>query len=155
MPYSEDTEKVFRNVFHEVGLNDSSAKKLWDKYHEMAVEGHKMQAQAEKEAGEKAINDLKDVWTGDKFKQNVELAHRAFSGLFESKEDQEAAKAFLSEAKVGNLEIGNHPMFLRLFHRVGSIVGDDSINFGREGSNDGGISDEEVARRRFPNTKFK
>jgi len=153
--YSEDTEKVFRTVFHEAGLNDTSAQKLWGKYHEMAMEGHKIQAQKEKEASEKAVNDLRDIWTGDKFNQNVETAHRAFSGLFEKAEDQEAAKAFLAETKVGNLEIGNHPMFLKLFHRVGSIVGDDSMNFGRGVVDGSGMTDEEAAQKRFPNTKFK
>ncbi|MDA3834409.1 MAG: hypothetical protein PF495_13575, partial [Spirochaetales bacterium] len=152
--YSEDTEKVFRTIFHEAGLNDDAAQKLWGKYHEMATEGQKVQVQKEKEANDKAINDLKDVWTGDKFDQNVETAHRAFSGLFENAEDQEAAKAFLAETKVGNLEIGNHPMFLKLFHRVGSIVGDDSMNFGRDGGDGSGMSDEDAAKKRFPNTKF-
>ena len=154
LQYSEDTEKVFRSVFHEAGLNDTSAQKLWGKYHEMAIEGQKVQDQAVKEAGEKAINDLKDVWVGDKFNQNVEIAHRAFKGLFESPEDQAAATAFLADTKVGNLEIGNHPMFLKLFHRVGSIIGDDRMNFGNDIGKGTGESEEEQARKMFPNTKF-
>jgi hypothetical protein len=153
--YDKNTESVFRSAFYEAGLSDESANKLWGKYHELVAQGHETSQKAEKEAHDAAVNALKDEWTGDKFKVNTEIASRAFSGIFDDAAKQGEAKKFIEETKVNGLPLGNHPMFLKVFHQIGSIIGDDKINHGRDGSLESGMSDEERAQKRFPNTKFK
>ena len=152
--YDENVETVFKGVFHEIGLSDQNANALWGKYHEMVTQGHEMEQKAEKEALDTAINSLKDEWTGDKFKVNTEVAHRAFSGVFEDAEKQSEAKTFIEETKINGLPLGSHPMFLKVFQKIGSIIGDDKINQGRDDSINAVSSDEERARKRFPNIDF-
>ena len=152
--YSEDTEAIFKTAFHEVGLSDQAAQKLWGKYHEVVAQGYETQQKAEQAAHEAAINELKNDWTGDNFKVNTEIAHRAFTGIFKDETKQEEAKKFIEETKINGLPLGDHPMFLKMFHKIGSVIGDDTINHGRGGL-DSGMTDEEKAKLRFPNTKFK
>jgi len=153
--YDENVEKVFKGVFHDVGLSDQNANKLWGKYHEMVAQGHEATQKAEKEAYDTAVNSLKDEWTGDKFKVNTEVAHRAFSGIFDDEGKNAEAKKFIEDTKVNGLPLGNHPMFLKVFQQIGSIIGDDKINQGRGNGLESGASDEDKAKKRFPNTKFK
>ena len=154
MPYTEASEKVFKDYFHELGLSDSQAVKLWGKYHEMATQGYTSQQQAETEAGKKAMETLQSEWTGDTFKVNTELAHRAFMRTFEKPEQIEEAKAFLEAAKVGGVPLGNHPMFLRVFAKFGAMISDDQANAGRNSGGGQDSSDEAKAKSRFPNTKY-
>lgn len=153
MPYNEASEKMFKDYFHELGLSDAQAVKLWGKYHETAIQGFTAQAKADADAAQKAMDTLQAEWTGDTFKINSELAHRAFMRTFDKPEQIEEAKAFLETTKVGGVALGDHPMFLRVFAKIGATISDDQANAGR---NSGGQdnSDEAKAKARFPNTKF-
>ena len=154
VPYDENLETAFKGIFHENGIPDTAANALWGKYHEMVAEGHKQQQATEKEAYDTAVNSLKDEWTGDNFKVNTEIAFRAFSGVFEDAKQQEAATEFIKDTKINGLPIGDNPMFLKIFHQIGSIIGDDKLNQGRGDGFTSGLSDEDAAKKRFPNTKF-
>ena len=154
MTYDENLETAFKGIFHEVGLSDTAAAKLWGKYHEMAANGYQTQQKNQKEALDKAVGELKNEWQGDQFKSNTEIAHRAFTKVFDDETKQSEAKAFIEETMVNGLALGNHPMFLKIFHQIGSFISDDRLGTGKGDGIRGGLSDEEAARRRFPNTNF-
>lgn len=155
MPYDENVSEAFKGIFHEIGLSDAQAGKLWGKYHEIAANGFGTSQKAEKEALDTSVNSLKDEWTGDQYKVNSELAHRAFTGIFKDEAKQSEAKSFIEDTKINGLALGNHPMFLKIFQQIGSVMSDDSLNHGGDNSLNGGLSDEQEAQKRFPNTKFK
>jgi len=155
VPYDENISETFKGIFHEIGLSNSQAETIWGKYHDFIKSGYETSKKAEQEALDGAINSLKDEWTGDKFKENTELAHRAFTGIFEDKTKQEEAKTFIEETKINGLSLGDHPMFLKIFQQIGSVISDDRLNSGRGDGIQSGLSEEEQAKKRFPNTKFK
>lgn len=123
----------------------------------MLAKGKEAQAKAEqdrqaseKDALDKAINTLKDTWKGDEFAKRVERAHRAFT-----KFGGDEGKAFLEETKIGDLKLGDHPVFLKLFAAVADAISEDTMaDGGRGGGGDGVKTDEQKAQGRFPNTKF-
>lgn len=154
LPYSEDSEKVFKAYFHELGLTDKQAVQLWGKYHELSGQGFTAQQKAEADASAKALETLQSEWTGDTFKVNTELAHRAFMRTFDKPEQIAEAKAFLETSKVGGVALGDHPMFLRVFAKFGAMISDDQANAGRNSGGGQDNSDEAKAKARFPNTKF-
>lgn len=155
LTYDENVAEAFKGIFHGVGLSDSQASDIWGKYHEIAAQGYEAEQKAEKESFDTAVNALKDEWPGDKFKVNTELATRAFTKVFEDEAKQAEATAFIEDTKINGTALGNHPMFLKIFQQIGSIIGDDSLNHGRDNSMNGGDSEEAKAQKRFPNTKFK
>jgi hypothetical protein len=152
--YNKDIEASFRAKVHELGIPASKAAELNNWYYRMMGEGDAQMAQQEQAALDESVNTLKTEWPGDKFKENSELAFRAFSKFAGEGESEKAAvQEFLEKTKIGNIAIGNHPMFLRVFANIGKTVSDDS-GFGREVGG-GEQSDEAKAKARFPNTKFK
>lgn len=143
--FDEQAAEGFKQLAHENKLSETQAKQLHDWYWGKVKEGHEQQAQAT----EKAINDLKSEWSGDAFKENTELAHRAFKEF-----GGEEAQEFIEKSVVDGVALGNHPMFLKLFAAIGKEVGGDRIGGDRDHSLDAIQSDEEQAKARFPNTKF-
>lgn len=152
--YSKEEEQVFKEAFHSVGLTDTAAKTLWSKYYEMAAKGKADQEQAKKTEFDKAVNSLKDEWKGDTFKKNTEIAHRVFTNVFKDDETKKAATKFFEDTKVNGLSLGDNPMMLKVFARLGQLMGDDFIGMGNNGNSTGGDSEENLAKKRFPNTKF-
>lgn len=148
--YDAAIETAFKKHSHDAGKSDAQTKADWAWYWNMAKEGHAKQQQAETQATEAAINQLKDTWKGDTFKVNTELAARAFKKF--GGENPEVAK-FIDETKVGGVPLGNHPIFLRVFAAVGQAISDDS--FGGRSGGGGELSDEDKAKARFPNTYKK
>jgi hypothetical protein len=156
------TDKMFRELMLNSNIPKSSAKSVRKAFADLIKQGTEMQAKAKADqealeiaAEEKAVNSLKDVWKGDDFKKNVEMASRAWKAVATWAGFNEAdAKAFVDETKIGNLTIGNHPFLLRVMHAVATKINDDSMTGGRGGGAGGQKSDEERAKERFPNTKW-
>lgn len=148
--YNKDMEAAFRAKAHELGLPGTKAAELNNWYYQMMSNGDKQIAQNEQQALDAAMNTLKDEWKGDTFKANSTLAQRAFKTFAG---EMEGAQEFLEKTKVGDVALGNHPMFLRIFAGIGQKISDDS-SFGRE-TKTGELSDEDRARARFPKTQFK
>ncbi len=156
------TDKMFRELMLNSNIPKSSAKSVRKVFADMIKQGTEAQAKAkadqealERTAEEKAVNDLKDVWKGDLFKQNTEMASRAWKAVATWAGFSEAeAKAFVDETKIGNLPIGNHPFLLRVMHAVATKISDDNMAGSRGAGSGGQKSDEEVAKERFPNTKW-
>jgi hypothetical protein len=149
--YSAEVEKAFKDFAHKSGFSDAQAKATYDWYFGLIKNGHAQQAQAEKAATDAAVNSLKDEWKGDAFNVNSTLANRVFKKFAGDKPE---VTKFIEETKVNGLPLGNHPIFLRLFAAIGKVISDDSLNAGERGGGGGEVSEEESAKKRFPNTKF-
>lgn len=157
IPYSAEGEKAFREQMHKLGVSDAHAKATWDWYWGMSKQGFEAhqkaesdKAKADQTATETALNTLKGEWKGDDFKVNSELATRAFKKFAG---DSIEANKLIAETKINGVALGDHPVFLKLFHAIAKAVGDDQMHPGGGGGQGGG-SDEEKAKSRFPNTKW-
>lgn len=115
----------FKSTAHEVGLSDTQAKTLFNKWNEMA--GVKMQASQEQAqiASEKAITDLKREW-GQTFDKQIDMGKRAVTALGFKEQDLSDY-----EAKLGTGEM------LKLFAKLGTKMGEPSFE---DGSRSGGGS---------------
>lgn len=147
VPYEPEVEQAFKQFAFDNGLSDATAGKLYGWYYDLVKQGHEMQQKQAQEATEKAVNALKDEWKGDAFKENSELAIRAFR-----KFGGDEAKTFIEESKINGLSLGDHPVFLKVFAAIGKAISDDSFTGDRGAGNRGEMSDEDKAKARFPNT---
>lgn len=146
VPYDPAVETAFKSLAHQQGLTDKQAGELHGWYYNLVKSGQEMQQKAEKEATEKAVNTLKDEWKGDAFKENTQLAVRAFQ-----KFGGDEAKSFIENTKINGLALGDHPTFLKIFANIGKAISDDSVHSGRDGGQQE-MSDEDKAKARFPAT---
>lgn len=152
--YTPEIEAAIKGICFKANLTDAQAKVVNAEYTALLKQGHEIQSQqkaeqerVETEALSKAVDTLKNEWKGDTFKINTELATRAFI-----KFGGPDAKAFIETTKINGLALGDHPEFLKVFAEIGKAISDDSLNAGRDGHNNGGLSDEDKAKARFPNT---
>jgi hypothetical protein len=161
--YTKEADKMFRELMLKSNVPKSAAKGVHKAFTDMIKQGYEMKAKAEtdRKAAEQAaldgaVNTLKDTWKGETFKANTELAHRAWKNVISwAGIKDEEGNSFLSDTKIGNLSIGDHPMFLKLFHAIYGKIADDSTGGFRGGNGGGQGSDEDKAAKRFPNTTFK
>lgn len=147
--YNEELEAAFRDTAFNLGMPKSQAEAIYSWYNSIVAKSENDRMIADQAALDKSVNELKDEWKGDAFKVNVELAHRVFTKFV-----GEEAQAFIDEARVDGVTLGNHPMFLKAFHGISKVMANDALDSGRDSGN-GMLSDEAKAQKRFPNTKFK
>lgn len=147
IPYQPEVEQAFKQFAFDNGLSDSQAGKIHEWYYGLVKQGHDMQQKTEQQATETAINALKDEWKGDTFKENTELAARTFR-----KFGGDEARDFIDNTKINGVALGDYPIFNKVFAAIGKVISGDTINSGREGHNNDGLSDEDKAKARFPNT---
>jgi len=109
-----------QNIFHGAGLSADQAgtiSRAWDE-----LMGQMEIAQAE--ADEKAVNDadvaLKTDWGAD-YNKNIELTKR---GLDTFSEKLPGFSEFLN-LTVGGKKVGDHPVMSKLFHIIGTALGED------------------------------
>lgn len=145
--YTPEVETAMKGIFFKANMTASQAEVVNAEYVALLKQGQEMQQQQEKEAREKAVNALKDEWKGDAFKENTELAVRAFT-----KFGGDDAKKFIEETKINGLALGDHPVFIKIFASIGKAIADDSSFSGRGGVGGEGQSDEDRAKARFPAT---
>lgn len=149
-PYAPEMEAAYKQVAFSAGLSEAQASALFAWYNSAVAQGFERQAQEQKSATDKALNQLKDQWKGDEFKVNVDLAARTFKQYA----GEDAAAADLLSRKIDGLTLGDHPTFVRLFASIGKTISDDTLNVGKGGQSRE-LSDEEKARQLFPNTQWK
>jgi len=107
----------FKTWAHEAGLSQKQAETLAAKY--LAFEDAQLAAYSK--AAEAQVNAVKIEW-GDKFDANVAIAHKAVE-QFCTAED----KRYLDESG-----LGNNPMLVRMFHKIGLAMNDDTMGQGRQ-----------------------
>jgi hypothetical protein len=155
VPYDTELEGAFKEQVFAQNISGEAAKNLYDWYNGIMLDAHQSIAKADAEALTEATNELKKDWTGDKYKVNTELAHRAFKELAGDGEEAIAkAMDFIDDTKINGLALGEHPMFLRVFNNIASKIFDDSALSDRS-QGDKVLSEEDKAKARFPKTKFK
>lgn len=158
IPYSPELEGAFKQFAHKINLTDAQAKEIFNWYHNDIVipsinqekQGKEATAAAAKAELDKAVNQLKDVWKGDEFKVNLDLASRAFNSIAEKAGIKDEAVDFLANTKINGLALGDHPVFLRVFSTIANSISDDSFNSDRGGRGQGELSEEQKARQRYP-----
>lgn len=153
VPYDEALDGQFKEAAFQMGLSGEKANALHGWYNNLMLDAHNAEVQVEKAAMEKAENELKTAWTGDAYKVNTEMAHRAFLQFGgESEAEQKETQEFVDKTIVDGVILGEHPRFLKLFHRIGLAVSDDNANSGSNRAS-GELSEEDAAKARFPNSK--
>lgn len=150
--YNEALDGQFKEAAFAMGLSGEKANALHGWYNNLVLEAHSAEVQNEKTAMEKAENELKTAWSGDAYKVNSEMAHRAFKQFGgESEAEQKETLEFVDNTIVDGVVLGEHPRFLKLFHRIGAAISDDSANSGMNRAG-GELSEEDSAKKRFPNS---
>ena len=114
--YAPETTEDFRQLAHQIGLNNDQANVLFDAYVN-AMAGQQEQEQSAFEQFEvENTQALQKEWGGS-FDKNVELARRAFMN-------------FATPEAVEIMEqtgLGNHPEILKVFSRIGELLQEDSV----------------------------
>jgi len=114
--YDPETTEDFRQLAHQIGLNNDQANVLFDAYVN-AIAGQQEQEQSAFEQFEvENTQALQKEWGGS-FDKNVELARRAFMN-------------FATPEAVEIMEqtgLGNHPEILKVFSRIGELLQEDSV----------------------------
>ena len=118
VPTDEAMVNWFRETAHEAGLTQSQAKSLAEKWNAFTegVLAARQGAQAD------ALQELRQAW-GERFDGNVAKGVRMVDTLEGS---VPGFKEWLDETG-----LGDNPMFLRVFARLGEIVSEDSLVAGR------------------------
>jgi hypothetical protein len=97
------------------------------------------------------VDDQKKTCNGHDFKQNTEIATKAFNKIAEMSGLTDEALKFIHETKVGGLELGNHPTFLKMFAFIGKTISDDTFD-GHSGGGGQDMTREQIAKEWFPNS---
>ncbi len=126
-------------IARELGLPQEGAQKMTDfahgevaKYHESLVSSHKTQV------NEWAKNVKADPEIGGAaFQQNADLANRVLD-KFSNPEFRKV---------LNDTGYGNHPELVRVFARIGKVLGDDTLVMGNHGGSNAGKS---LAEKLYP-----
>ena len=120
LEYSKDIEKEFRKVFHDHGLSNEQAANIHKSYMGMLVSEHKKLGDLSKQYQEKTIQTLKGEWKDD-YSSNVELATRGIKKAGELAGVSEDLTKFMNDSR-----LGDHPLFLKVFHAIGKAISEDT-----------------------------
>jgi hypothetical protein len=145
IPYDPALASEFSKFAHANGLTKEQAKGSWDFYFNLAREGRELEIKAQNES----VDKLKTEW-GVNFAGNKTIAEIAFKNYGKEAVD------LLNEAKIGSMRLGDHPAFLKVFHRIGLATMDDKIlKGGGGGEQDPAQDDAKTANLMFPSMQKK
>jgi hypothetical protein len=114
--YAPESTENFRQLAHEIGLNNDQANTLFNAYMDSIAGQEESESEAFDQFEVENTQALQKEWGGD-FDKNVELARRAFMN-------------FATPEAVEIMEqtgLGNHPEILKVFSRVGELLQEDSV----------------------------
>ncbi len=137
IPYDPAFETAFKQFAHANNFTKQQAEEAYKWYYGLVVNGAAAQEAANVKAQTDGINALKDSWK-EKFDGNKKIAEIAFK-----KFGKDAAN-LLDEAKVGNIRLGDHPAFLKVFYEIGMQTLDDKALKGEGGA--GQVSGDKEAQ---------
>lgn len=157
--YNEDVDKAFVKFAHDNGLSAKQAQAIHGWYYGLVKNGFQLESEkkaqaeaSELKARQDSIAKLQADW-GAKFNENKEYAVRAFKEF--AKENKDAID-LIENVKVGDVKLGDHPSFLKLFNAIGTKIFGDKATFDNDG---GGGDDTPEAKERkaaadmFPSMK--
>ena len=137
IPYDPAFETAFKQFAHANNFSKQQAEEAYKWYYGLVVNGAAKQEADNVKAQTDGINALKDSWK-DKFDGNKKIAEIAF------KEFGKDAANLLDEAKIGNIRLGDHPAFLKVFYEIGIKTLDDTALKG--GSGEGQVVGDKEAQ---------
>ena len=105
---------------HQHGIPPKQMQEMVNQFYADQVAATQQAAGANAARTEQAVNKLFAEWGGDK-DANITYAQRAVKQF----DTDGQFTAFLAEAKVDGIALGNHPMFLKLFARAGRAMAED------------------------------
>lgn len=111
----------FRDWSHQQGFTQDQAHNILGELNDIIVQGREQQMQERQTVFDKGMEALQREWSGDAFEENMDLARRAFS-------------QFATKEAVDLLEdsgLADHPEMVRLFHRMGSMMGEANLVMGQ------------------------
>jgi len=114
--YEPETTAGFRELAHQIGLNNEQANILFDSYINSINSQEELESQDFDQFQVENTQALQEEWGGN-FDKNVELARRAFMN-------------FATPEAVEIMEetgLGNHPEILKIFSRIGELLQEDSV----------------------------
>lgn len=123
-PVNAELVSQFQKWAHEAGLSQDQAAKIGQNY--IAAEAAIM-AQMQK-ADNEAQTVIKTEW-GDKFDANLAVAQKAVVQFCTAEEQK-----FLEESR-----LGNNPVLVRMFHRIGQAMSEDKLLPGGPGAGGGAV----------------
>jgi uncharacterized protein YdcH (DUF465 family) len=120
MQYDEEGEKWFREQAHKLGLSKAQAAQIFEGYN-ARMDGIVKDIEAKRtKAAQEGVETLKKEW-GPEFEANLNLVKRA-TEAFLTPDD----KKFMDESG-----LGNHPVLVKLFQRMGKALAEDKFVAGR------------------------
>jgi hypothetical protein len=162
VPFDPEAVKAFKEYAHAEGFTKPQAEKLFNWYYNLAKNGYDVDSKNKQEAEIKALEEtvktqkaavaaLKDEWK-DKFDGNIAKAVIGFRSF--AKDMPEAEKllnVMVKDEKFGEIRLGDHPVFNRLFYSIATSTLPDSALSGK-GDGVGGIEDKNksIAAEMFP-----
>ena len=114
--YAPESTEDFRQLAHQIGLNNDQANVLFDAYVNAIAQQQEQEQSAFEQFEVENTQALQKEWGGS-FDKNVELARRAFMN-------------FATPEAVEIMEqtgLGNHPEILKVFSRIGELLQEDSV----------------------------
>lgn len=117
--YDAKAVQDFREFAHKHGLTQGQASAVHDLYHQMFSAGITEYEGVVAKQREEAETELKKEW-GDKFDGNIELAKRALKQF-----GGDEVVAFMDQSG-----LGNNPLIVKLFNRIGAAMSEDKLQSG-------------------------
>lgn len=160
--FDQQGVNAFKQFAHENGYTQAQTEKLFNWYCGLLREGvaidsknkqeaHVREQQETQRIQTEAVNALRIEWK-DNFEGNLSKAVIGFKTFSREIPDAEKMLNFIvRDDKFGNIRLGDHPYFTRLFYNVAtSILSDSAISGKGGGSWDIGDKSAKVASQMFP-----
>ncbi len=155
VPYDQNFETAFRQYAFEQGFTKAQAESAYAWYYGLVKNGAAVQKQQIEKAQTDGINALKNEWK-DSFDGNKKIANIALKKFIK---DEKAADDLLANAKIGNVRLGDHPTFMKVFYEIGKATLSDTELTGKDGggggAQGGGDADTKAATVMFPSMTKK
>ncbi len=135
MPWDQDFQTRMLGKLHEAGLSNQHVNATVRAYAEDQADQLKMEDNRANETYNAVVRDMKAEW-GQAYEANVELAKRVFKVAY-GDDYQLMAAIKLPDGH----DFGVHPMMLRAFHKLGTMMAEDSF-IGKEAAASGLLTPE-------------
>jgi hypothetical protein len=131
MPYDETLEQKFKETAINLNMTPNQVQGLYNMFLEYDMGLHSEAMKMITENRQKSVDNLKKIWQGDAYKENIEKTTRAF---------HELVKASNPPQELGGVEgitkwfdengIGDDPVVIWLFKNIFEKISDDKFIFG-------------------------
>lgn len=131
IPQDEAVTKAFRFVAHEMGLTNEQVQKLSDFEAGRLRDAMKLHSQRVKAATKVADQALRQKW-GDQYETKAAAAVMGYRRFGNDALDQLMNETEVAGPEGTKIPLGNHPVMLEAFSRIGSAIDEDIFVPGEE-----------------------